>query len=213
MSDEIESRRDYISPEDMQTYNRIHALLRSEVQLFVDSNNLHKDDAAGLVKNLILESDRGCVPVAADIIDGALKSLLRTRFRKSCPEITPDEEKRLLSDPSETPLLNTTVKIRLAHALGMLPKYAYEMGRSLLAVRSGKFAHDSAAKEISESHLQSIEKHLPESVRKEMMRLDAAAVAASLPGVTENRAKFINLAAIVLHAIHDAEKRITNSGA
>ncbi len=94
-----------------------------------------------LVTNLALESDRGCVLVAAAAIDEAIVGLLKVYFKKvSAPQDTEKEVHFLLKKQPVPPIGSYGVRVTLCYALGLVDADLYATLKRLGDVRNS-FAH------------------------------------------------------------------------
>lgn len=90
-----------------------------------------------LFGNLDKESDRGCVLVAAAILDNYLEMLLRARFSQDATVV-----KRIINPlfKGQGPLASFWSKTQLAYSLNLIPKWMYEDLERIRELRN-KFAH------------------------------------------------------------------------
>ena len=97
-----------------------------------------------LTQKLALESDRGCVLVAAAAMDGAVDLLLRHFLEKTSHSDNDNEMAEYISFLMDReplpPLGNFGVRIRLCRVLGLFPLNTYEHLKTLSSLRN-IFAH------------------------------------------------------------------------
>lgn len=107
---------------------------------------------------LSLESDRGCVLVAATAIEEALENRLRAFFKGTGDRQDPREIDSLIAffldrDPLP-PLGNFGVKIRLCYLLGLIDDAQYTQLKAMVKLRN-LFAHFAEPVEITADDIES----------------------------------------------------------
>jgi hypothetical protein len=89
--------------------------------------------------NLWLESDRGCVLVAAAMLDAELEGLLRDHF--ATRSVGSEKDVDFFFSGPMAPLLSTSLKIRLAFVLGLIDLSLKNALKQLQDLRSKVAAH------------------------------------------------------------------------
>jgi hypothetical protein len=120
--------------------------------------------AADFFTSLLWETDRGCVLVAAQVIDEELEEMLRA-FCTSRSAVTDKELNFWFDDGGTPPLQSTALKIQLSFALGLIERPLLESLLKLQRLRSRQAAHARKPFELTTDHSVPIFKPLPEAVR------------------------------------------------
>lgn len=114
---------------------RLHAVFR----LWLKGTG--KDDAVtDLYSCLVQESDRGCVLVAAEVINTELERVLRAFFSRRASG-TEAEVKKLFADGPDPPLRSAAMKIRICYVLGLIDLQLKTCLSKLQSFRSQIAAH------------------------------------------------------------------------
>lgn len=113
----------------------------------------------------MFESDRGCVLVAAAVIDKQLELLLRELFAvRSAAK--PSEIEFFLTAQPLPPLQSTGLKIRLAFVLGLIDRPLMQALAQLQSLRSRVMAHSCEIEWLTPEHSIAICDHLTPKNRK-----------------------------------------------
>lgn len=93
------------------------------------------------------ETDRGCVIVAAAIIDNEIEKLLRLFFASRAPGSAKVVESLFTSEDRSIPMLQgTSIKVKLAYVLGLIPEGLKKACLRIQHMRSNVFAHTRTSK-------------------------------------------------------------------
>lgn len=144
-----------------------------------DGNTPSLGGHADFLTSIIWETDRGCVLVAAQIVDDELKQLL-TNFFKSRSSIGKKELDFWFDSGPTPPLRSTGLKIRLALATELIGREIFNALNNLQSLRSNVAAHARGLFEISLDDCVKIMKHLPEPNREEIKEMMATEDVAQL---------------------------------
>jgi DNA-binding MltR family transcriptional regulator len=107
-------------------------------------------EAARLFAPLVQESDRGCVLVAAALIDDALERLLRAQFSRD-GAIIAEVIDPLFRDLGG--LSSTALKERLAYALGLIGPQTLRQLKGIRKLRN-RFAHSSTVVSLEHGDIE-----------------------------------------------------------
>lgn len=139
-------------------------LSRRFPQLFWETFLPSLDESANdLYKALMWESDRGCVLVAASVIDESLKAML-CQFFKSRSAATKDDIDFFFDSRAMPPLQSTALKIRFAFACGLLDRDLSSALLALQSLRSKIAAHSRKELILTKKMTEEITKWIPESL-------------------------------------------------
>jgi DNA-binding MltR family transcriptional regulator len=160
-----------------------------------------------LIDSMLCESDRGCVLVAAAIIDNELEALFKAVFRANSAATSKDID-FLLTAPL-APLKSTSIKIRLAFALGWIDVDLNKALAALQKLRSAVAAHSRTAMTLTEDNVIEIAKHLSKEAKevfKSIVGSPDVAVAMPIFGHSASVAKtlFAFLAIFLIEMLENA---------
>ncbi len=130
----------------------------------VSSEREEEQRAVDFDRSIFFESDRGCVLVAAAIVDEELEAMFRDLF-KSRSGATKQEMDFLLTQRPQPPLGSTSIKIRLAFALGLIDRNLEQSLAALQALRSKVAAHSRREMELTQDQVFGIIKNLSEEAK------------------------------------------------
>jgi DNA-binding MltR family transcriptional regulator len=118
-----------------------------------------EDVALKLVQKLAMESDRGCVLVAAAAIDEDLANALRAYFLRKAEYTLDDVRKEivdfLLEKEPLPPLGSFAIRIRMCCVLGLITPQLYKQLKALAALRNA-FAHISEPIELTDTDIRTL---------------------------------------------------------
>lgn len=119
-----------------------------------------------LPSKLAIESERGCVLLAAAAIEDAATSLIKTHFEMTC-EGQPQDNARsetvkwMMNPPPTGPLGSFWAKVSLCYCLGFIPQNIFDLLDYLRNMRND-FAHLSYGVEIREIDLERMLSKIPD---------------------------------------------------
>ena len=97
------------------------------------------------IRSLVKESDRGCALVGAAHLDRDLEKLLRTTLRRASK--ASEKDLNYLLDSPLAPLRPFALRIRMAHALGLIPLAVRTTLNAIREIRND-FAHQEDASDF-----------------------------------------------------------------
>jgi len=146
---------------------------------FVFARNAPPNSAARAFTDLLMagmfESDRGCVLVAASVIDKQLESMFRELFQLRSAA-TPSEIEFFLTALPLPPLQSTGIKIRLAFVLGLIDRPLMRALNQLQSLRSRVMAHSREIEWLTPEHAVAINNHLLPKNRRGLHKMTSPEV-------------------------------------
>jgi hypothetical protein len=149
----------------LSLYDRYH-LVREEAWEAIRKENESQGEALlDVVEGMIHESDRGCVLVAASVIDQELRALLTTFFKKQSGA-SDKEISFFFEGGGIPPLQSTALKIRMASVLGLVDRETSHALREIQNLRSTVAAHTRKRMKLTDQQVDSIVCQLIPDARK-----------------------------------------------
>lgn len=113
-----------------------------------------KEELSAIWKEVMVESDRGCIMLCAAHLDRGLEKLLRLKFH-SLANVSDSEIDKVLTDYPVAALLGFATRARVAHLLGVIPKDLSIALRKFATIRN-EYAHNDNVPPLTEQTMQPI---------------------------------------------------------
>jgi len=113
-----------------------------------------KEELSEIWKEVMVESDRGCVLLCAAHLDRDLEHLLRMKFH-SISKVSDDDIDEVLTAYPAGALLGFAPRARVAHLLGLIPRDASVALRKFAKIRN-VYAHNDRVPPLTEMTMQPV---------------------------------------------------------